>query len=263
MMSVSNTMIFENIPRHLRDVEEEYHVRILLAVESGSRAWGFASADSDWDVRFIYVNEPAWYFQIEEGRDVIEHMYEDNVDLVGWDLKKALKLYRRTNPSMMEWLHSPIIYRQDYEFMKCMQMLEPYYFNPIRAMYHYHSIYIKHDERYLQKQGYPMKRFLYYLRGVLACKWIAERKDLPPVQFRELVQEMVDDETIRLAISDVLKKKRESKEHDMTEVCSELVEYAKNLADFYSQTIGNFRPEIDKRKDNKALDELMFRMVNL
>ena len=97
----------ERISKHLREIEEQHHVKILYAVESGSRAWGFASPDSDWDVRFIYVHEPEWYFHIEEQKDTIEQMFPDETDMSGWDLRKALRLFKSSNPSLFEWLHSP------------------------------------------------------------------------------------------------------------------------------------------------------------
>ena len=136
---------------HLEEeVEQQYGVKVLLAVESGSRAWGFHSAESDWDVRFVYVHNLEWYLTVNERRDVIEHMYDDDVDLVGWDLRKTLRLFQKSIPSLLEWLHSPIIYYADEVFLSRMRGLEPAYFNPIKTMYHYASIYIKHDKRYLQ-----------------------------------------------------------------------------------------------------------------
>ena len=84
-----NTLILER----LKEIESRYNVRILLAVESGSRAWGFASKDSDYDVRFVYVHRKEWYLTLIEGRDVIEELDSDGVmDFAGWDLKKALLL---------------------------------------------------------------------------------------------------------------------------------------------------------------------------
>ena len=83
----------QEILQRLSDIEAKYDVKILLAVESGSRAWGFESKDSDYDVRFIYVHRKDWYLSLIEGRDVIEELDPDGVlDLAGWDLKKALLL---------------------------------------------------------------------------------------------------------------------------------------------------------------------------
>ncbi len=94
----------------LAQAEQRYDVKVLLAVESGSRAWGFASPDSDWDVRFIYVHRPEWYLGIDEKRDVIEEMLPLDIDLAGWDLRKALRLFRKSNPPLLEWLRSPLNY---------------------------------------------------------------------------------------------------------------------------------------------------------
>ena len=106
------------IPAHLKNIEREYDVRILLAVESGSRAWGFESLNSDWDVRFIYVHKPEWYNRVAEQQDVIEHYYEDGVDLAGWELRKVLSLLKECNPPLLEWLNSPKVYYEDEEFVK-------------------------------------------------------------------------------------------------------------------------------------------------
>ena len=248
------------IPLHLLDIEREYGVKVLLAVESGSRAWGFESKNSDWDVRFIYVHKPEWYLSVEEKRDVIERMYEDDVDLAGWELRKALSLLRKSNPSILEWINSPKIYSMDQEFGKRIRDIAPSYFNPISSMYHYHHMYNKHNERYLQKEGYPMKRFLYYLRGILACKWIEMHQTLPPVPFKELVEAMVKDQAIIAKIDELIRIKRGEKECDMLVVDPALVDYARRLADYYNEKVGTFRPTRES-VSSEPLDILLYDMV--
>ncbi len=106
--------IRDHVAATLATVASEHGVRILLAVESGSRAWGFGSPDSDYDVRFIYLHPRAWYVRLEEGRDVIERPLDAQlVDLAGWDLRKALRLLLKSNPPLYEWLVSPITYLDD------------------------------------------------------------------------------------------------------------------------------------------------------
>ena len=245
---------------HLNHVEQENNVKVLLAVESGSRAWGFHSAESDWDVRFVYVHQLDWYLKVNEGKDVIEHMYNDDVDLVGWELRKTLRLFQKSNPALMEWLHSPIIYRADEVFLSRMRGVEPAYFNPIKTMYHYGSIYIKHDKRYLQNAAYPLKRFLYYLRGILACRWVEEHKSMPPVLFSELMNGTVEEVAIQQKIQELLALKKASKENDLKEVDSSLVEYARHWAEHFEQTISSFRPELTHASSHE-LDALLFDMV--
>ena len=248
------------IPAHLRDVENRYDVRILLAVESGSRAWGFESVNSDWDVRFVYVHKPAWYFRVDEQRDVIEYMYEDDVDLVGWELRKTLSQLWRSNPSLLEWFHSPKVYFADEEFVKRIHEVEKDFFDPVKSMYHYNRIYNKHNERHLQHEGYNMKRFLYYLRGVLACQWIEANKTIPPVRFKDLCDAMVTDAGIKGKIECLIEVKREGKECDIQVVDEELVEYARSLAGHFNESIGTFRPEQDK-VSSEALDAILYDMV--
>ena len=102
----------ETILSELEKIEEQYGVRVLHAVESGSRAWGFASPDSDYDVRFVYVRPAADYLRLDEPRDVIEWKTDEVLDINGWDLKKALLAFAKGNPNIMEWANSPIIYRK-------------------------------------------------------------------------------------------------------------------------------------------------------
>lgn len=92
----------EEILKRLTDIEGEEDVKIFYACESGSRAWGFPSADSDYDVRFLYRHPEEWYLSVdlEEKRDVIERPINDDLDISGWDLRKALKLLRKSNPPL-------------------------------------------------------------------------------------------------------------------------------------------------------------------
>ena len=248
------------IPTYLQEIEKEHNIKILLAVESGSRAWGFESKDSDWDVRFIYVHRPDWYFKIDEQRDVIEKMTKDGADIVGWELRKALTLLKKSNTSMLEWFNSPKVYKIDREFAERIHKVEKDYFNPVRAIYHYNRVYNKHNERYLQQDDCNMKRFLYYLRGVLACKWIEQYLSLPPVRFMQLVEATVDDASIREAIQTLVEIKKSGVEHDMTIVNKNLVTYAHNLANYYNETIDAFRPQQDKVSSD-ALDSIFYDMV--
>lgn len=250
-------------PAHLKNIEREYDVRILLAVESGSRAWGFESLSSDWDVRFIYVHKPEWYNRVEEEQqqDVIEHFYEDGVDLAGWELRKALSLFRESNLPLLEWLNSPKVYYVDEDFAKRIHAAEKDFFNPVKAMYHYNLLYSKFNERFLQREGYPMKQFLYYLRGVLACKWIETKQSMPPVVFKELLDATVDDKKVKAKVEELIELKREGKECDMLAVDESLVQYTRLWADYYNERVGTFRPE-ESEVLPEALDSILYDMVH-
>lgn len=149
------------IQAELARIEREKDVRVLYACESGSRAWGFASNDSDYDVRFIYGHDRDWYLSILMQRDVIEETFwlgDDEMDLSGWELRKALRLFRRSNPPLLEWLRSPIVYAQDSEFVSGVQALQATYYSPIRCFKHYLHMaegnvreYLKGDEVWVKK----------------------------------------------------------------------------------------------------------------
>lgn len=127
----------KEIVTRLYEIEEEQNVKILYACESGSRAWGFPSSDSDYDVRFLYVNPLEWYLSIVNKRDVIEYPLNEQLDINGWDLQKALLLFRKSNPPLMEWLGSPIIYLEEYSTTEKMRELAKEYYSPIASIYHY------------------------------------------------------------------------------------------------------------------------------
>lgn len=126
----------ERIANEIDAIERIHHVRILYACESGSRAWGFASQDSDYDVRFIYMHDTAWYLRLGETRDVIEWALDEVLDINGWDLSKALRLMRASNPTVVEWLNSPIVYRERDEFTSVRNLVDSA-FSPRPIIYHY------------------------------------------------------------------------------------------------------------------------------
>ena len=137
------------VPQKLEELEKRHEIRVLLAVESGSRAWGFASPDSDFDVRFIYVHRPEFYLQLQGCRDVIEEPVDDIWDVSGWDLDKTLRLLQKSNPTLFEWLNSPIVYRET-GFSQRFQPLLGEYFSVKSELYHYLNTARHHIKEYLQ-----------------------------------------------------------------------------------------------------------------
>lgn len=175
------------VPKKLQELEQEYDIRVLLAVESGSRAWGFASPDSDFDVRFIYVHKPEFYLRLEERRDVIEVPVDDTWDVSGWDLDKTLRLLFRSNPTLFEWLNSPITYFED-GFRERIAPCAKQLFSQKNMLYHYLNTARNNIKQYLQADEVQPKKYFYALRPILACKWVLERNSPPPVPFAKLVE---------------------------------------------------------------------------
>jgi uncharacterized protein len=204
----------DKIVQFLNGVEKRENVRILFACESGSRAWGFPSADSDYDVRFLYLRPVDWYLSIEEKRDVIEYPIQDQIDLNGWDLRKALGLLRKSNPTLMEWIGSPIIYQERPNTIASLRRLEQVYFSPIACIYHYLSMARSNYRTYLQGEQIRVKKYFYVLRPLLAVNWIERKKGIVPTEFGVLVNELGLDPSLKIEIDKLLEAKRQGAELD-------------------------------------------------
>lgn len=180
------------IKQKLKEIERSEDIRILHAVESGSRAWGFPSPDSDYDVRFIYVRKPEHYLKLEKTRDVIELPINDMLDINGWDLNKTLRLLYSSNPTLFEWMSSPIIYRRT-EFIDRLQPILDSYFSCKSGLHHYLSMAEGNYRAYLKGDMVRAKKYFYVLRPMLACKWILDKQTRPPMLFRELMESQLDE----------------------------------------------------------------------
>ena len=183
----------EVILKELRKIEEKENVKIIMAIESGSRAWGFASPDSDYDVRFIYIRNPESYLKLEGVRDVIEWKLDDTLDINGWDLKKALQLLHKSNPTVFEWCASPIVYLEREEFLDLKKLL-PQYFSVKKSLFHYWHMAETNYRDYLKGPEVRVKKYFYVLRPLLAAKWILYNQSAPPMLFDELVEAELEDE---------------------------------------------------------------------
>jgi predicted nucleotidyltransferase len=219
----------ELILRHLSDIESEEQVRIFYACESGSRAWGFPSANSDYDVRFIYLHPKDWYLSIdlEQKRDVIERPITGMLDFSGWDLRKALKLLRKGNPPLMEWLGSPIIYREWFTVASQMRDLATSYYSPIASLYHYLHMAQGNYRGHLKGPIVWIKKYFYVLRPLLAIKWIERDLGVVPTEFAVLIDKVVDSPQLKEAIEKLVESKRRGEELDRgprIAVISEFVE---------------------------------------
>jgi len=207
--------IRNEIIEQLRRIEQEEQVRILYACESGSRAWGFPSQDSDYDVRFIYVRRPEWYLSIREGRDVIERPISDQLDISGWDLRKALGLYRKSNPPLLEWLQSPIRYAEPYHTADQLRTLSAQAFSPKACMFHYLHMARGNFRTYLQGEQVRIKKYFYVLRPILACEWIDQLGEMPPMAFDKLVERLLPRQgALWHEVEQLLERKKSGEELD-------------------------------------------------
>lgn len=202
--------IVSRIKNKLVEIESEKDVKLILAIESGSRAWGFASPDSDYDVRFIYARNVEDYVCLKPKRDVIEWQLDDVYDVSGWDLQKALKLMYDSNPVLHEWCNSPIVYRES-DLADTLRELAAKCFVPKKALYHYVSMARTNYSKYLDNEEVRLKKYFYGLRPILAARWVAEYKTAPPMLFTDLVSAELPAELVPV-VDDLLRKKMETPE---------------------------------------------------
>ncbi|RZL15852.1 MAG: nucleotidyltransferase domain-containing protein [Hymenobacter sp.] len=172
----------------LARLEAQYGIRILYACESGSRAWGFPSPDSDYDVRFIYVHPADWYLRLDEGPDTLNFPVDEDLDLAGWELRKALRLLRGSNAALFEWLQSPVVYYEAPGFRAQLAPLLPLAFNLKAGLHHYQGQLRRGVEEDLVGEEVRLKRLFYALRAALAARWIRECHTLPPMEFKALCE---------------------------------------------------------------------------
>jgi predicted nucleotidyltransferase len=200
--------------RRIQAAEEEHGVRVLLAVESGSRAWGFESPNSDYDVRFIYAHPPDWYLSVglEEQRDVIEYPIVDDIDLNGWDVRKALRLYWKSNPAFVEWIQSSIIYVERGPFAALVRDLLPSVYSCENGIHHYRSMAKTNFRGYLKADLVPLKKYFYVLRPLLAVRWLERYGQAAPIEFAKLLHLIQDHTALLTDIHALLIRKRATPE---------------------------------------------------
>lgn len=235
----------DTILKKLNEIERTENVKILLAVESGSRAWGFASQDSDYDVRFIYVRPKNEYLRLDRVRDVIEYQIDDVLDINGWDLDKALKLLYKSNPTLFEWFSSPIIYKET-PFADGFRSVMRGYFSSKRGLSHYLSMARNNYRQYLRGDTVKAKKYFYVLRPVLACQWILDHGTPPPMLFSELmVAELAAD--IRPEVERLLELKTNSPE-------VKVIPKIESLNRYLDMSIEDVQERIRKLQDDTPRD---------
>ena len=213
----------QRILEELRKIEEREQIHILHAVESGSRGWGFASPDSDYDVRFIYVRKEMDYLRLDPVRDVIELPIDDVLDINGWDLKKALILLHSSNPSLLEWFDSPIEYIHS-SFSDEFISIKNDYFVAKSGLYHYLHMAKGNFREYLHRDMVRAKKYFYVLRPILACLWIMDRGTPPPMVFKDLMTAELP-ENLKGTVENLLELKTNHPEQKLIPIITELNEY--------------------------------------
>ncbi len=182
------------IKQKLQEIKKNHEVKIYYACESGSRAWGFPSPNSDYDVRFIYSHGLDWHLSLRDRKESIELPIEEQLDISGWEIKKTLQLLSKSNVPLLEWLQSPLVYQVDTQFLNDLRALSYLFFSPIATMYHYLNLSKKYFAYGQEGKPFKLKQYFYALRAAIAGKWIREQGTMPPTELPKILNIVATDD---------------------------------------------------------------------
>ncbi|MCX6181238.1 MAG: nucleotidyltransferase domain-containing protein [Bacteroidetes bacterium] len=247
------------IEQEIKRIEEQYKVKVLFACETGSRAWGFPSPDSDYDVRMLYKHESDWYLSINEKDETIEYMSEDKeIDVSGWDIRKSLQLLRKSNGALLERIQSPIVYRATDGFVEIFREAAERSYIPIATMHHYLNMAKSSFRDIEHEESTKLKRLFYALRGALACKWILDKDVMPPIEFKFMLDELAFDFQIKARIKELIELKSGKNEDYIHPREVELITFIKMLLDEADAKANTLAGRQDKYFD---LDEVFRKLL--
>lgn len=249
----------EYIVSKIKEIESAYHIKVLYACETGSRAWGFPSPDSDYDIRIIYRHDPDWYLSLSEKKDTLETMLDNGeLDITGWDIRKCLKLMWKSNGALLERVQSPIVYHEEQQIASLLLAYSEKCFSPIATMHHYMGMARNSFSDIEGKEHVKLKKLFYALRATLACKWILDKDSVPPIVFSQMVDELDLEVQLKERIRELIALKSgesESYLHPKEEELNHFISETLNLASGQSTQLGG-------RKDQSVnLDQLFLEIL--
>ena len=239
----------EIIATKLEEIAKDENVTILYACESGSRGWRFSSVDSDYDVRFLYLRKIERYLSIHPVRDVIELPISNQLDIVGWDFRKALQLLQRSNSRLLEWISSPVVYVQPYEVIEELWQLAPTYFSPLVCGKHYYRTACHYFSLAVQGERIQVKAMFYALRTLLAVNWIEKIGSPVPMDFWVSAERILTSSEIKEAIQQLyVAKGRTSEQAQIVSIpiletfCTEEIRRLETIVPHFEHRIGPDEP---------------------
>ncbi len=241
----------------LDEIEQKEQVKVLLAVESGSRSWGVASPDSDYDVRFVYVRKKEEYLRLEEKSDVIEWQLDAVLDINGWDLDKTLKQFHKGNGTLFEWANSSVIYKVTDEWRHIYEVCKDYFSKKV-SIHHYCGTAKSAYMKFLQEDMVKYKKYVYALRPLLSCKYIEEKQTIPPVMFEELLQQELDI-MVRKAIEEMLEIKAKTDEKDLNPAIPVIQQFIEEKIAYYEKLATEMAD--DRLADWERLNKVFLQMI--
>ena len=240
------------IMQKLWEAEKAHNVKILFAIESGSRGWGFAATDADYDCRFVYAKPRDWYLSVFEKKDFVDCASDAIYDINGWDLKKFLLHITKSNAVTFEWLSSNEIYMKNEDAVEPLQALAESFFNPVAVSYHYLSTARNKLAEILSTDHAKIKRYFYALRPLANLQFIWQYGKMPPMEFTRTLSEIDSPGEIVADIRELMAIKCQSNENDLTPRNERLVSYIQGEIELFTERLKGM--QFDKCKDYESID---------
>lgn len=243
------------IQQKLSEIEKIHDIQILYSCESGSRAWGFPSPDSDYDVRFIYIRPIEKYLTVQRPKDHLSFAITDELDIYGWDISKVLHLLTKSNTTPFEWLQSPILYRENEALRNELWQLCQNYFCARSNMHHYLGI-ARSAMDTMQGREIKIKKLFYVLRPMLSALWNADRNAIAPMNIEPLMELLTDD--IRNKVLSLIELKSTVGEGYQIEIDSSIKEWIDHTFDYCMQASAQMER---KTFDSEIADHFFRKMI--
>lgn len=253
----------KTILTELENIEKEHGVKILYAIESGSRGWGFESTDSDYDVRFIYQRPLEWYIRVDEQKDTLDLPIDEVLDINGWDISKVIKLMAKSNSCIFEWLSSPIIYRENETLAQGLKEVAGYYYRPKAGVYHYINL-AKNSMKYMEEDGsIRIKKFFYALRPVMASLYIEKYRVVPPMNLMDIMKELTLEKALVTEIKELILYKQKLTEADTFYPSETLKDFVVGHIQRLSEEVAGLPKSQHKEFDkaNEALRDILLKGI--
>lgn len=207
----------KDIINRLISLEKEQNIKIIFACETGSRAYGISSSESDTDIRFIYVNNLDHYLSFEnKGQSIC--IREQNYDICGWDIKRALELLKKSNLSVLEALHSPCIYLKDEEIYEKLISLSKKTFNPVALHQSFLNIIRKNYN------NPEPKSYFYVIRAYLSILWLKQFQKFPPLNFQELLNGVNLTKELKTIIKECIARRFDCRHPDLDKFIEDMLQ---------------------------------------
>jgi predicted nucleotidyltransferase len=237
----------------LKATEEKYEVKIPLSIESGSRGWGFAATNADYDCRFLYVHKRDWYLSVCDKKDFIEYAADEVYDIKGYDISRALKYIMNSQATIYEWLSSNVIYIRDEKITNKLQNLAAEFFNPISISYHYLNLARKMFKEIDGADTAKVKKYFYILRPIANLNFIWQYRKMPYMEYDRTLAEIELNSEIKNAIEDLKNLKMSSREHDLIPKYKPLTGYFTDEIEKFDNCLKDMRHT--KNKNYNIIDD--------